>query len=222
MRDDEFERELERRRAAKGESIWITVLNPRSGDVTDMHRDEARRDIAAGKLIETVPSDPEHAKGWLLRMRERVMDKLHDKGIREPSSRMGFQKSMLDVFRDFDEWCGENGHRALPVADANVVVRYLLSRRAEGVGDSVLVNYANIIAVFHNCTDHPSIQSGHITRWPLDKLTRDSFTRAISFAKRELSKETLSIYHDDKAVARRAMRMFPDGDVPRHWHEVAA
>lgn len=201
----------------------VTIIDLEDGEIsTPGDPDEAKRRIAFGSAVETAPEDPEAAKLWLAKLYSDVCDQMHAKGAWKPSEFLGRQMSDIEVFRDFSDWCHENGFRALPVQDVNAIVRYMLQKRRDGAMDSYVKHYANVISVFHGCTRHPILKSGRLFRGKVSKTAIDAYTRAMGFAGSRVRGAENGIYVPAGNVAAYAMRMFPDGDVPRTPDEIAA
>lgn len=214
---DDFDRLVAERMAP------ITIMDLKDGSIsTPYDRNDARKQIGYGRAIETIPTDPEQAKQWLVRLYERVVGEMHQAGAREDMLRLGLSKSAMDVFRDFREWCAENGFQSLPVSDIRGVVRFLLHCRANGTIDAHVGVYADVIEAFHKRTYHPVFKAGHMLRRGMSKVARDDFHRATVFSRRQLALDDRRIDHSGEEVAAHALRMFPDGDIPDHWHEIAA
>ncbi len=222
LNDDDIDVEFEKLRKERGIFPYVTVIDLKTGEISTCRREDAKRDIDFGSVIETVPADPDHAKIWLAKLHSDVMEQMRAKGAWQPSEYLGREMSDIDVFDDWSAWCGTNGFRSLPVEDVNVLVRYLIERHRDGVQESYVRRYATIVSRFHECTKHPVLDGGKLTRTSLSRKAEDAFSRALSFARNRLSAEERSIHLAGQAVAARALEMFPDGDIPRHSHEIAA
>ena len=211
---DEIDLEIQRMMEARGILPEITVLEPRSGRVLTYNRNDpgVQRDIAAGAAIETVPRNPDHAAKWLAALRERVVAEWSERQLKIGAKYLAHDRP-LAIFEDYEQWCAEKGVRALP-AEESSVVGWLLARVGSGAMEAHnAVRAASIIADFHHFTRHPPAS--------LARPVCASYERAISFAKARLRTE-MSAMHVASAAPAKAAEMFPDGIVPRQYHEVAA
>lgn len=185
----------------QGERL-VKVIRPKTGKVETVLEKQAERDIRYGTAL--VASPDEGA------MRDRIISEYR----MAYSHHANHVVETLDAFRDFENWCKENGCRVLP-ASVQTVVRYLLSRVADGkIENHQALARADRISALHERTRYPPRHIG--------KLARDSYTRARAFAESRLRAERVSITELAEKTPAKALAMFPDGDVPRHYHELAA
>lgn len=180
----------------------VNVIMPRSGKIVRVPESVARRNIVYGSALE---ADPDEAV-----MRDRILAEYRRAYGHRPDHVM----ETMNVFSDFEGWCCENACRALP-ASVETVVRYLLSRVADGKLENhqALVR-ADRISALHDRTHYPPRNLG--------KMVRDSYTRSRAFAEARLRAERVSVQELAHRVPAKALAMFPDGEVPRHYHDVAA
>lgn len=178
----------------------ITVRDSRTGEVRDLNNDTARELIAYGAAIETIPSDPARAEKWFSDLRNRVVS--------------AAPKDRLEAFEKYEIWCKSRGYHALPVIIDNLVL-YLLERARDGEDVNAFLRHDCIsIAVVHDLTRHPPRL--------LSKKAWNAYIRAISFAKYALKDEIAAIVELAERAPAKAIEMFPDGNVPMRWNDVAA
>jgi hypothetical protein len=180
----------------------MTVVDSRTGKIAELSEKAAREQIAYGSAIETVPSDPERAEEWIADLRERVIGE----ALRREWNHH------LDAFTAYDDWCKNNGRRALP-GTIETLVLYLLTRVSEGEEEHKLRQHCKSVGVIHGLTRHPPQLLG--------KKAWNSYIRAISFAKFTIKDKT-AVAEVKRSAQDKALKMFPDGDVPMRWDDVAA
>ena len=171
----------------------ITVMDVRTGNISDLGHDDARGQISRGDVIETVPSDPHRAKLWIAELRREVMIE---------ATRRGFA-SDIPAFEEYEAWCAGRNVHALPVRTGDLVL-FLLGMAASGVLKHVQSERARSIDRIHSMTNH---LPRHLSRHGMD-----NYSRAIKFAKAELRDVPLA--EVEERAARKALEMFPDGVVP--------
>jgi hypothetical protein len=199
----------------RGVSPTITLLYFRSGRTADFPRwsEQARMDIACGEAIETEPSDPEFVAAW----RKEVRDKAIAEWQKLESSRHTNYfdgEDPLPILNHYERWCEQSGRRAFP-AEETTVLLWLLSRAAEGETDYARArSEAALISIIHSYTRHPPSN--------LSKRVVDGFTRATGFARARLTEDGVNVHTISAKAPAKALEMFPDGIVPRQYHEVAA
>ncbi len=173
-----------------------TVMDARTGSITDLRYDDAKIQIAIGAAIETVPSDSRSAELWIGKLRERVMTEVEPRGYVDD----------IPAFEEYETWCAESGFHALPVKTENLVL-YLLLMAAAEMATHVLLAKARSIARIHELSRHPP---RHLIRH-----ATDSFYRAIKFAKAAMQEPNIT--EADRCAPQKAIEMFPDGVVPLRW-----
>ena len=205
---DEFDRLLAERAQP------ITIMNLKDGSIsTPYDRNDAKKQIAFGRAVETVPADPERAKQWLSDLRERVVSEWETKEQRRNAKYHDHERP-LPVFEDYEAWCSENGVRALP-AEVAIVVRWMLARMVQHrLETGFAPRWAATIADFHHLTNHPPRN--------LAREVIASYDHAISFAKAKLRETVRNIHDIPRLAPAKAIEMFPDGIVPRRYDEIAA
>jgi len=211
--DEEFEAALKPDYLARGENPEITLLYLNTGQRLTVPRwsQEAKRAIAFGQAIETAPSNPEFAAKWHAEMRSQVLEKW-TKIEHSSSKRYLRHEDPYNIFMDFDRWCQERGVPSLPANEATVVL-WMLDRIAD---DKMEVGHIsrNALAIgkFHDLTGHPP-------RHLADTVRKDA-QRALDFAKSALRRENVPLMH--WRVPAKALDMFPNGEVPRRFDDIAA
>lgn len=194
--------------------ITRTILDLRSGQVMTVSEKSAAREIAFGAAVETVPEDASAVSAWRKAQSDKVIAGLREKYDGAIGRRPDALNELLDAMRDYEAFCAANDLPAFP-AQEPIAVRYLLARAASGdIEQHHVSRRAFLIGKLHEETKHPPRHLG--------ETAFNAWNRAISFAQARLKKTHRNIYEIPAMAPAKAFEMFPDGDVPRHWHEVAA
>lgn len=192
----------------------MTVLFLRTGQVVEMEKSEALKEIRFGAAVETAPKETEAGAAWRAKMSQQLREKVEERFNGHVGRRPDVYRECLDTMHDFEAFWAERGRGAFPT-DEGAIVSYLLAKVAEGSLDKPDVpRRVAVLGELQEMTKHPP---RHL--W---KTARDAYVRAVAFATRVLRDELRTVYLEDVRVHARALEMFPDGVVPRHFHEIAA
>lgn len=196
------------------EEQFITIRYHKGGHVVTEPAAYARRQIAFGAAVETVPENEEQRLQWFEAQHQKVRQALRDKYDGAMGRRPDILHEHLDALRDFETWGAENDICILPATEC-VAVRYLLSRVASGKLERQHVSRrAFLIGALHDLTRHPPRGLG--------AAALNGFNRAIAFAIRQQKNQKVPLNDQSAAAPAVALKMFPEGNVPRHFHEIAS
>lgn len=196
------------------ETSFRTIMNLRTGQVSTVDEKKAAREIAFGAAVETVPEDASEVSAWRKAQSEKVIAGLREKYDGNTGRRPDVLRELLDAMGDYEAFCAANDLPAFP-AQESIAVRYLLARTAGGDMEQHHVSRrAFLIGKLHEETKHPPRNLG--------EAVFNAYNRAISFSTRRLRDMRHNVHEIQGIAPAKALEMFPDGDVPRHWHEVAA
>lgn len=183
----------------------MTVMDIRTGKVSDKDRSSGKLLIAQGQAIETTPSDPEMAAEWRAELRSAV--------VRE-ARRLGWNERLAG-FIEFERWTKVTGKHALPVTLENLVL-FMLHLADRGELDAHISEKAKGVEAIAILTAHPP-RNVHV-------LAMKAMSRAREFAKLSLRQESGIVSPSvlDERAAGHALTMYPDGAIPARWADVAA
>ena len=196
------------------ETSFRTIMNLRTGQVSTVDEKNAAREIAFGAAVETVPEDASEVSAWRKAQSEKIIAGLREKYDGNTGRRPDVLHELLDAMRDYEAFCADNDLPAFPATEL-VAVRYLLARTAGGdLKQHHVSRRAFLIGKLHEETRHPPRNLG--------EAVFNAYNRAISFSTRRLRDMRHNVHEIQGIAPAKAFEMFPNGDVPRHWHEVAA
>lgn len=179
----------------------IAVVDRYTGKILNFSQEHARDQIAQGTAVETVPSDVSAAERWRADLRAKVMAEVVQRQIEKD----------IAPFEEYENWCATQGRHALP-AKVEDVTLYLLSLLRDGAAKYELSVRAYSLQRIHDLANHPPPRLG--------KAVLHNLFRALEFAKLKLGSLIGRIEDADQIAARKALEMFPSGNVPKRYSDI--